>query len=139
MRVPALILATAAIFAVPVEAAGRSDRVTARVHKTGRDSRGLVYKGVVHSRVFGRGAVVEHVAGVLRGSFTITYHRGKVRGTSVAHARPRSGGGVTFTGTYRLTSGTGAYRRIRGSGTFRGSGPSDFSSATFTQSGRVSY
>ena len=69
----------------------RTDSVTAHVRSAGHDSRGLIYKGTVRSRVFGRGTVVEHIGALgLRGTFTITYRRGKVRGTSVAHARPRA-------------------------------------------------
>lgn len=139
MRTLALTLAALALTVSAAAGTTRSDRVTARVHKTGRDSRGLVYKGVVQSRVFGRGTVVEHVAGLLRGSFVITYRHGKVRGTSVAHARSNGDGTASFSGTYRLTSGTGRYRHISGRGTFSGHGPADFSSAAFTQSGRVSY
>jgi hypothetical protein len=139
MRALALAVAALVVAAPAAAPTTRTDRVTAKVHKTGRDSRGLIYKGTVRSRVFGRGTVVEHVGGLLRGTFTITYRRGKVRGTSVAHAKPEGDGTVSFTGTYRLTGGTGAYRRIRGKGTFRGHGSSDFSTATFTQSGRVSY
>ncbi len=135
----ALVATTACSLGSAQARTTRTDSVSAKVHKSGRDSRGLVYRGVVHSRVFGRGAIVEHVSGLLRGTFTIRYRRGTVRGTSVAHARPRSGGGVTFTGTFRLVGGTRAYRHIRGSGSFSGKGPSDFSSATFTQRGRVSY
>lgn len=118
----------------------RTDRVTARVHSSGHDDRGLIYRGTVQSRVFGPGTVIEHVGGLgLRGTFFIRYRRGTVHGRSVAHARPRRDGGVTFTGTYRITGGTRAYRHVSGQGTFSGHGPANLSSASFTQRGRVSY
>lgn len=139
MALLALLAAAALPLATADARTTRTDSVSAKVQKSGRDSRGLVYRGVVHSRVFGRGSIVQHVSGLLRGTFTIRYRRGTVRGTSVAHARPRSGGGVTFTGTFRLVGGTGTYRHVRGSGRFSGKGPSDFSTATFRQRGRVSY
>src|SRR3954447_25817389 len=138
-----LAVAVAALLAAAAPALARTtrtDRMTAQVHSAGHDSLGLLYKGTVRSRTFGRGTVVEHIGALgLRGTFTITYRRGKVRGTSVAHARPRADGSLSFTGTYKLVGGTGRYRHVRGSGTFRGHGPADLSTATFTQSGRVSF
>jgi hypothetical protein len=138
---PLAVAVAALLTAAPALArTTRTDRVTAQVHSAGHDSLGLLYKGAVRSRVFGRGAVVEHIGALgLRGTFTITYRHGKVRGTSVAHARPRADGSLAFTGTYRLVGGTGRYRHVRGRGTFSGHGPADLSTATFTQSGRVSY
>src|SRR3954468_18026572 len=140
MRVLAAALAALSLAAPALARTTRSDQVTARVHSAGHDVRGLIYRGVVHSRVFGRGTVVEHIGALgLRGTFVIPYRRGTVRGTSVAHARPRANGSLSFTGTYELVGGTGRYRHVRGSGTFRGHGPADLSTATFTQSGRVSF
>lgn len=137
-----VLLAALALAALPVAAATarvtRDDVVTASVHKTGQEGTKLVYRGTVRSRVFGHGTVVEKIGGLgLRGTFTIRYRRGTVRGTSTAHAHPE-GSRVAFTGTYRLVGGTGAYRHVRGHGTFSGSGP-DANSATFRQRGRVSY
>jgi hypothetical protein len=135
----ALVLAAALVPASAL-AVTRSDVVTATVHKTGTDGSRLVYKGTVKSRVFGRGTVVEKIGGLgTVGTFTIRYRRGTVRGSSVAHAKAAPGGGVTFTGTYRLLGGTGAYRHIRGSGTFSGKGPGNLMLATFKQRGRVTY
>jgi hypothetical protein len=134
-----LVLASALVPATAL-AVTRNDVVSATVHKTGTDGSKLVYKGTVDSRVFGRGTVVEKIGGLgTVGSFTIRYRRGTVRGSSVAHAKAAPGGGVTFTGTYKLLGGTGAYRHIRGSGTFSGTGPANLMSATFKQRGRVRY
>jgi hypothetical protein len=135
-------LAVVALLAVGVAEARttRTDRVTAKVNSAGHDDRGLIYRGTVHSRVFGGGTVVEHVGGLgLQGTFFIRYRHGSVHGRSVAHAHPQSDGSVAFTGTYRLTGGTGRYRHVSGHGSFSGHGPADLSSATFTQRGRVSY
>jgi hypothetical protein len=134
-----LVLALVAGSAGVAQGVTRTDRVVAKVHKAGNDGRYLLYQGTVRSRVFGRGMVVEQIGARLRGKFTIHYRRGTVRGTSVAHAHPRSDGSVDFSGTYTLVSGTGRYRHIRGHGTFSGHGPADFSTATFTQRGRVAY
>ena len=117
----------------------RTDTVTASVHKTGRSGTALVYKGTVRSKVFGRGTVVEKIYGNLKGTFVITYKRGKVRGTSTAKTRPSSGGRLKVSGTYRLTGGTKRYRNIRGSGTFTGSSSRDLSRATFRQRGKVKF
>ena len=117
----------------------RTDTVTASVHKTGRSGTALVYKGTVRSKVFGKGRVVEKVYGNLKGTFVITYKRGKVRGRSTAKTKPSSGGRLRVTGTYRLTSGTGRYKNIRGSGTFTGSSSRDLSRATFRQQGKVRF
>ena len=138
---PFAVALAALLLAAPASArTTRTDSVTAKVRSAGKDSQGLIYKGTVRSRVFGRGTVIEHIGALgLRGTFTITYRHGKVRGTSVAHAKPRADGSLSFTGTYKLVGGTGRYRHVRGHGTFRGYGPSDLSTATFTQSGRVSY
>src|SRR3954452_25091793 len=120
--VPALAAALAV--AAPAGAAKtRTDTVTASVHKTGRSGTALVYKGTVRSKVFGRGRVVEKIYGNLKGTFVITYKRGKVRGSSVAHTRSGSGGKLNVSGTYRLTGGTGRYRHVSGHGTFTGSSP----------------
>lgn len=120
----------------------REDTVTATVHRRANQGGALVYAGVARSRVFGRGAVIEHarVHGLdSTGTFTITYRGGKVRGHSVSRGKPHANLTVTFTGTYRITSGTGAYRHVRGHGTFSGSGPLDLSRAMFRQRGPVSY
>jgi hypothetical protein len=117
----------------------RVDTVTATVHKTGRSGTALVYKGVVHSKVFGRGRVVEKVYGDLKGTFVLTYAHGKVRGSSVAHAKSGSGGKLIVYGTYRLTSGTGRYRHISGHGSFTGTSTKDLSGATFRQHGPVRF
>ena len=129
-----------AFAAVPADALKtRNDTVTASVHKTGRSGTALVYKGTVNSKVFGKGRVVEKVYGNLKGTFVITYKRGKVRGRSTAKTKPSSGGRLRVTGTYRLTSGTGRYKNIRGSGTFTGSSSRDLSRATFRQQGKVRF
>jgi hypothetical protein len=120
----------------------RQDSVTATVHRRANQGGALVYAGVAHSRVFGRGAVIEHarVHGLdSTGTFTIAYRGGKVRGHSLSRGKPHTNLTVTFTGTYRITSGTGAYRHVRGHGTFSGSGPLDLSRATFRQRGSITY
>src|SRR3954452_1640091 len=115
------------------------DTVTATVHKTGRSGTALGYKGIVHSKVFGRGRIVEKVYGDLKGTFVITYKRGKVRGKTVAHAKSGSGGKLTVFGTYKLTSGTGRYKHISGHGSFTGTSTKDLSGATFRQHGPVRF
>jgi hypothetical protein len=133
-------LVAALVLAAPAGArTSRVDTVTAAVHKTGHSGLDLVYKGTVHSRVFGQGQVTEYVGGNLRGRFVIRYAHGVVRGTSIAHARGASGGGVDVTGTYALTGGTGRYRRIKGHGTFTGHSSQSLQSATFRQHGGVSF
>jgi len=135
-----LSLTAALIAAAPAGAAKtHTDTVTASVHKTGRSGTALVYKGTVRSKVFGQGKVVEKIYGNLKGTFVITYKRGKVRGTTIAHTQPSSGGRLKVTGTYRLTSGTGRYRNISGRGTFTGSSSADLSRASFRQHGKVRF
>jgi hypothetical protein len=135
------LTALAAALAVTSAAATttRVDTVTASVHKTGRSGVDLVYRGTVHSKVFGSGKVTEYVGGDLRGRFVIRYSHGVVRGTSVAHTNGTGGGGIDVTGTYRLTGGTGRYRHIRGHGTFTGHSSPSLQSASFRQHGRVSF
>ena len=133
-------LAAAVLLAAPAGAATtHTDTVRASVHKTGRSGTALVYKGTVRSKVFGRGKVVEKVYGDLRGTFVITYKRGKVRGKTVAHTRSGSGGKLNVSGTYRLTGGTGRYRHVSGHGTFTGSSSTDLSRASFRQHGKVRF
>ena len=139
-RFPVPALAVALLLAAPAAAATtHTDTVRASVHKTGRSGTALVYKGTVRSKVFGRGRVVEKVYGDLRGTFVITYKRGKVRGRTVAHTRSGSGGRLRVSGTYRLTGGTGRYRHISGHGTFTGSSSTDLSRASFRQHGKVRF
>src|SRR3954449_2415262 len=109
------------------------DTVTATVHKTGRSGTALVYKSIVHSKVFGRGRIVEKVYGDLKGTFVITYTHGKVRGSTVAHAKSGSGGKLTVYGKYRITGGTSRYKHISGHGSFSGTSTKDLSGATFRQ------
>jgi hypothetical protein len=140
MRLIGLSALVLALFvAVPAAATTRVDTVTASVHKTGHSGLDLVYKGTVHSRVFGKGQVTEYIGGDLRGRFVIHYAHGVVRGTSIAHARSAPGGGVNVSGTYRLTSGTKRYRHIRGHGTYTGHSEQSLQSATFRQHGKVSF
>jgi hypothetical protein len=139
MRRLALAALVAACAAAPAAARTRTDTVTATVKKTGRSGTALVYTGVVHSKVFGRGRVVEKIYGGLKGTFVITYAHGKVRGASTAHAKAAPGGGVNVTGTYRLTGGTGRYKKISGSGTFTGHSDTTLQRATFRQHGKVSF
>jgi hypothetical protein len=133
-------LAAAVLLAAPAGAATtHTDTVRASVHKTGRSGTALVYKGTVRSKGFGRGKVVEKVYGDLRGTFVITYKRGKVRGKTVAHTRAGSGGRLNVSGTYRLTGGSGRYKHIRGHGSFTGHSSPSLQTATFRQHGRASY
>ena len=135
---PLTLLALA--FAVPAGARSTHvDTVTASVHKTGTSGTSLVYKGTVHSKVFGKGKVTEYIQGNLKGRFVIRYAHGTVRGTSVAHASPSGGGKLKVSGTYKLTGGTRRYRHIGGHGTFTGSSSRDLQSATFRQHGKVSF
>src|SRR5689334_7586996 len=128
------------VLAAPASAARtRTDTVTATVHKTGRSGTALVYKGVVHSKVFGRGRVVEKIYGNLKGTFVITYKHGKVRGATTAKTQPSGGGKIRVSGTFRLTGGTGRYRHISGHGTYTGSSSTDLSRASFRQHGRVRF
>jgi hypothetical protein len=136
--VPAL--AATLLLAAPAGAAKtHTDTVTATVKKTGRSGTALVYKGTVHSKVFGQGKVVEKIYATLKGTFVITYEHGKVRGSTTAHTQPSSGGKLKVTGTYRITGGTGRYKHISGHGTFTGSSSSDLSRASFRQHGKVRF
>src|SRR3954452_11873785 len=138
-RLPLAVLCCA-LFSLPAIARStHTDTVTASVHKTGRSGTSLVYKGTVHSKVFGKGRVTEYVQGDLKGRFVIQYARGKVRGTSVAHIKNAGGSGVDVTGTYRLTGGTGTYRHVSGHGTYTGHTDQSLQRASFRQHGRVSY
>ena len=145
MRRMLLPLLALAVFAVaPAEAGKRKvrthvDTVDATVHKTGRSGTDLVYEGTVHSKVFGKGKVTEYVRSDLTGRFVITYKRGTVRGTSVAHLSRTGLNGVDVDGTYKLTSGTRRYKKIRGSGTFSGHSDASLNNATFHQHGKVRF
>src|SRR4051794_32676994 len=133
-------LAAALAVAAPAGAAKtRTDTVTATVHKTGRSGTALVYKGVVHSKVFGKGRVVEKIYGNLKGTFVITYAHGKVRGATTAKTQPSSGGRLKVSGSFRLTGGTGRYKHITGHGTYTGSSSTDLSRASFRQHGKVRF
>ena len=133
-------VAVVAVAAAPAGAAKtRTDTVTASVHKTGRSGTALVYKGTVHSKVFGPGKVVEKIYGDLKGTFVITYAHGKVRGSSTAHTAPSTGGKLRVSGSYRLTGGTGRYRHISGHGTYSGTSSADLQRASFRQHGRVRF
>src|SRR3954452_5088073 len=114
MRSLALCAALCAVAVPALARTTRTDTVTASVHKTGRSGTALVYKGTVRSKVFGRGKVTEKIYGNLKGTFVITYKRGKVRGKTTAHTQPSSGGRLKVSGAYRLTGGTGRYRHISG-------------------------
>src|SRR3954447_2914840 len=136
--VPAL--AAALLLVAPAAAATtHTDTVTASVHKTGRSGTALVYKGTVRSKVFGRGKVTEKIYGNLKGTFVITYKRGKVRGKTTAYTQPSSGGRLKVSGSYRLTGGTGRYRHISGHGTYTGSSSPDLSRASFRQHGKLRF
>lgn len=139
LALPAACALAAALAATAGAAKTRTDTVTASVHKTGRSGTALVYKGVVHSKVFGRGRVVEKIYGNLKGTFVITYKGGKVRGSSTARTAPSSGGRLRVYGTYRLTGGTGRYRHISGHGTYSGTSSADLSRASFRQRGKVRF
>jgi hypothetical protein len=140
MRRLVLIALGIALVAAPVaDAVTRHDVVTATVHKSGRSGTALVYKGTVHSKVFGTGKVVQKVYPNLKGSFVITYAKGKTKGVTTTKTDPQPGGQVKVTGTFRFTGGTGKYRHVRGSGKYRGSSNADLSKATFRQEGDVSY
>lgn len=140
MRRFSLLASCCALVAVPALAkTTRTDTVTASVHKTGHSGTALVYKGTVHSKVFGKGQVTEYVYGDLTGKFVIQYRKGKVRGKSVAHLKHVGGGGVDVTGTYRLTGGTGTYKHVSGHGSFTGHTSASLQSASFRQHGKISY
>src|SRR4051794_28016923 len=112
-------VAAAVTFALPALArTTRTDTVTASVHKTGRSGTALVYKGTVHSKVFGTGKVTEYLEGNLTGRFVIRYAQGTVRGRSVAKITNAGGNGVDVKGTYRLTGGGGRFRHVSGHGRF---------------------
>lgn len=132
------LTATALLVAGPAFAEVRQDEVRATVHKSGRSGTAVVYKGTVNSKAFGKGTVVEKVyMSTLKGSFVITYRKGKIRGTSKAKLEDASGPKIKVTGTYRITGGTGPYRNARGRGTFRGTSSQDLQTATFHQKGKV--
>jgi hypothetical protein len=130
---------TAALAAPALARTTKTDTVTASVHKTGRSGTALVYKGVVHSKVFGKGQVTEYLYGDLTGKFVIRYAKGVVRGRSVAHLKHVGNSGVDVTGTYKLTGGTKKYRHVSGHGTFTGHTSQSLQSASFRQRGKVSF
>ena len=132
-------LAALALLAAPALAVTKDDSVTAKVKKSGRSGTATVYKGTVNSKAFGKGTVVEKVYGNLKGTFVITYKKGKIKGKSTAKIGSISNGKVNVTGTYEITGGTGPYKKAKGKGTFKGSSSADLQSATFTQKGKVSY
>lgn len=139
LRAVLLASVTLGIAAVPAEALRtRTDVVRAKVHRTGGSGTTMVYRGTVRSKLFGRGRVVERIGNDLKGTFVITYRRGKVRGRSTAWATP-AGDHVEVSGTYRVTGGTRRYRHIRGHGTFKGSSSGDFTRATSRMTGRVTF
>jgi hypothetical protein len=139
MRTSGLALLTALLLVAPAAATNRTDTVTASVHKTGRSGTALVYKGTVHSKVFGTGSVTEYLEGNLKGRFVIRYAKGTVRGMSVAHIKNAGGNGVDVTGTYKLTGGSGSYKHVSGHGRFTGHSSQDLQSASFRQHGAVSF
>jgi hypothetical protein len=131
---------TGLLVAAPALAVTKQDDVTATVHKKGQQGSQLIYKGTVKSKAFGKGTVVEKVYGsTLKGSFVITYKKGKIKGTSTAKLGSVSGPKIKVTGTYRITGGTGPYKNARGSGKFTGTSTRDLQTATFHQKGKVSY
>ena len=140
MRLLGSALLAALLLAAPATArSSHVDTVTAKVHKTGRSGTAIVYKGTVHSKVFGRGRVTEYIQANLSGRVVIRYAKGAVRGTTVAHVRHAGSGGLDVYGTYRLTGGSGRYRHIRGHGSFTGHSSADLQTASFRQHGRVSF
>ena len=79
------LTATVLLVAAPALAVVKQDEVRATVKKTGQQGSQLIYKGTVQSKAFGKGTVVEKVYGsTLKGSFVITYKKGKIKGTSTA-------------------------------------------------------
>ena len=133
------LTATALLVAAPALAVTKQDEVTATVKKSGRSGTAQVYKGTVNSKAFGKGTVVEKVYGNLKGTFVITYKKGKIKGTSTAKLGDITGSKIKVTGTYKITGGTGPYKKARGSGKFTGTSTRDLQRATFHQKGKVTY
>ena len=52
------------------------------------------------------------------GAFKRYFDAGAIRGTAKISSTTDVTGGVTYTGTAKLTGGTGAYKNVRGSATF---------------------
>ena len=138
-RIGLSCLMVLSVAAAPAMGKTYYDEVRATVKKTGRSGTAIVYKGTVHSKVFGTGKVVEKVYGNLDGTLEITYEKGKVFGTTTAKVTPMGGGKVRVSGTYKLTRGTGKYKGIRGSGTYKGTADADLQRASFTQRGPVTF
>jgi hypothetical protein len=135
-----LALATVGVPAVALASTTRTDTVTGSVHKTGISGTSLVYKGTVHSKLFGTGKVTQKIGGVgLRGTFVIVYRRGTVRGTVTTHAKGAPDGGVDVTGTYTYASGTKLFKHVSGRGTFTSHAPKSLTSATFHEKGKITY
>jgi hypothetical protein len=142
LLVPSLLIVLAGSVPAVAQARTRHDSVVATVHKRAQSGTKVLYTGTVRSTVFGRGTVRQTVR--LRGlrasgRFVIRYARGTIRGTTTAVGRPRLNGTAVFTGTARITGGTGRYAGARGSGSYSGTSRLDLSSATFRQTGTVSY
>ena len=140
MRRFALIaLLSSTVLVAPAQAVTKMDEVRATVKRSGTQGTAMIYKGTVNSKVFGKGTVVEKVYSNLKGTFVITYKKGKVKGTSTAKLNDVSGSTIKVSGTYRITGGTGAYKKVRGSGKFTGTSSQNLQKATFHQRGKVSY
>ncbi|MFL5845809.1 MAG: hypothetical protein ACJ762_14070 [Solirubrobacteraceae bacterium] len=139
MRRLVLITLGAALIAAPAQAVTKNDVVTATVHKSGKSGTALVYKGTVHSKVFGTGTVVQKVYSNLTGTFVITYKKGKTMGTTTTKIGSVSNGKVNVTGTFKLTGGTGKYKHVSGHGTYKGSSNASQSTASFRQVGAVTF
>jgi hypothetical protein len=131
----------AAVVAAPaVAATTHRDSVTATVHRSSQKGATIIYTGTVTSSLFGRGTVHQtvHLKGLnVTGSFVITYRGGTIRGTTKAKGTIHLNGTTTFKGTERITGGTGRYAGAHGSGSYSGAG--SLTSATFRQTGTVTY
>ena len=138
-RLVLIALGVGLVVAPVADAVTKHDVVTATVHKSGRSGTALVYKGTVHSKVFGRGKVVQKVYPNLKGSFVITYAKGKTMGTTTTKTDPQPSGKIKVTGTFKLTGGTGKYKNVSGTGKYSGTSDANLQKASFRQEGNVSY
>jgi hypothetical protein len=130
---------SSAVLVAPAEAVVKMDEVTATVRKSGQSGTAQIYKGTVKSKAFGKGTVVEKVYGNLKGTFVITYKKGKIKGKSTAKLGDITGSKIKVYGTYEITGGTGPYKKARGKGKFTGTSTRDLQRATFHQKGKVTY
>jgi len=143
-RLPVLIGVTGGMLlaAGPAFAAAHRDSSTSTVHKVSGSGATTVYEGTMRSSAFGRGTVHQVVrlgSGLkVTGNYTVRYKGGTLKGAVTAQAKIGSGG-ITFTGTAKVTGGTGRFKGAKGSARYTGTANVAGTSATFKQTGTIRF